>query len=197
MVGCALQSYFQDSYSFNHLITYKSHYVPTRLSVPLSFINNILLAQLPIQESWPFSLASTFINNYSLAIPYNNALYQLIHIIILSQLKMKVTQALVFAVLALQASAFGDTQTTNQDVKQTGGEGGAGGNNTQTGGNGGDAAKSVSQSLQLIPQPLFYTSESRYLWLQIIKDSTPEYLRLFYSLLSLKHSLSPSATDWW
>lgn len=60
---------------------------------------------------------------------------------------MKVTQALVFAVLALQASAFGDTQTTTQDVKQTGGKGGDGGDNTQTGGNGGDAAKSVSPSL--------------------------------------------------
>lgn len=87
---------------------------------------------------------------------------------------MKVTQALVFAVLALQASAFGDSQTTNQDVKQTGGQGGAGGDNTQTGGNGGDAAKSVSPYLQLIPQPLFYTSESGHLWLQIIKHSTPE-----------------------
>lgn len=87
---------------------------------------------------------------------------------------MKVTQALVFAVLALQASAFGDVQTNTQDIKQTGGKGGDGGDNTQTGGNGGDAAKSVGPYLQLIPQPLFYTSESRYLWLQIIKHSTPD-----------------------
>lgn len=86
---------------------------------------------------------------------------------------MKVTQALVFAVLALQVSAFGDTQTTNMDVKQTGGEGGDGGDNTQTGGNGGDGAKSVSTYLQLIPQPLFYISESRHLWLQIIKAVHP------------------------
>lgn len=78
---------------------------------------------------------------------------------------MKVTQALVFAVLALQASAFGDTQTSTQDVKQTGGKGGDGGDNTQTGGNGGDAAKSVSPYLQSIPQPLLYIPGSRPLWL--------------------------------
>lgn len=42
MAGCALQSYCEDSYAFNHLITYKNHHVPTRLSVPSSFTNNIL-----------------------------------------------------------------------------------------------------------------------------------------------------------
>lgn len=46
MVGCALQSYCKDSNAFNHPIIYKNHRVPTRLSIPLSFINNILLSQL-------------------------------------------------------------------------------------------------------------------------------------------------------
>ena len=63
---------------------------------------------------------------------------------------MKVTAALVFAVMALQVSAFGDSQTTNQEVTQTGGAGGDGGDIKQEGGNGGDAAKSVSAYLQII-----------------------------------------------
>lgn len=54
MVGCALQSYCKDSYAFNHPINYKNHRVPTRLSIPLSFINNILLSQLPIQRKLAF-----------------------------------------------------------------------------------------------------------------------------------------------
>lgn len=57
---------------------------------------------------------------------------------------MKVTQALIFAVLAFQANAFLDNQETNQEVTQTGGGGGNGGDNKQEGGNGGDAAQSVS-----------------------------------------------------
>lgn len=61
---------------------------------------------------------------------------------------MKVAQALVFAVLAFQANAFLDSQTTNQEVTEKGGDGGAGGDNTQTGGNGGQAASSVSSYSQ-------------------------------------------------
>lgn len=63
---------------------------------------------------------------------------------------MKVTQALIFAVLAFQANAFLDNQETNQEVTQTGGGGGNGGDNKQEGGNGGDAAQSVSSVLTAI-----------------------------------------------
>lgn len=54
MVGCALQSHREDIHAFNHRITYKNHYVPTRLSVPSSFTNNILLSQLPILRKLAF-----------------------------------------------------------------------------------------------------------------------------------------------
>lgn len=57
---------------------------------------------------------------------------------------MKVSQALVLAVLAFQANAFLDTQKTETNVDQKGGHGGKGGDQKQEGGNGGDGPKSVS-----------------------------------------------------
>jgi hypothetical protein len=61
---------------------------------------------------------------------------------------MKVSAVLMFAVMAFQANAFLDTQTTNTDIKQEGGKGGKGGDIKQDGGNGGDGAKSVRAHLQ-------------------------------------------------
>lgn len=58
---------------------------------------------------------------------------------------MKVTQALVLAVMAFQANAFLDSssQTTTDTTTQSGGGGGSN-ENTQSGGNGGDGPSSVS-----------------------------------------------------
>jgi hypothetical protein len=56
---------------------------------------------------------------------------------------MKVSAVLVFAVMAFQAHAAFDTQTTKTDIKQEGGKGGKSGDIKQDGGNGGSAAKSV------------------------------------------------------
>lgn len=66
---------------------------------------------------------------------------------------MKVAQALMFAVLALQASAIRDSQTKTSDATKHGGKGDKGGDNTQTvtGSGGGKGPTSVSSSLQCIP----------------------------------------------
>lgn len=66
---------------------------------------------------------------------------------------MKVTQALVMAMMAFQANAFLDS--TNQEYTETttstGGGGGSTGPNTQTGGNGGAGPSSVSATQTLHP----------------------------------------------
>lgn len=69
---------------------------------------------------------------------------------------MRVSAILVFAVTAFQANALLDSQSTNQEVKQTGGEGGNGGDNTQTGGNGGSGPTSVCEPMRHPPLHLSY-----------------------------------------
>ncbi|KAG8158320.1 hypothetical protein KVR01_012081 [Diaporthe batatas] len=56
---------------------------------------------------------------------------------------MRVSAILVLTVMAFQANALGDKQTTNQEVTQTGGEGGSGGDINLDGGNGGDGPTST------------------------------------------------------
>ena len=73
---------------------------------------------------------------------------------------MKVSAVLMFAVMAFQANAFLDTQTTNTDIKQEGGKGGKGGDIKQEGGNGGDAAKSVRTPRNLCRLRLHLIQES-------------------------------------
>lgn len=64
---------------------------------------------------------------------------------------MKVTQALVLAVMAFQAQAFLDSsyQSTTDTTTQTGGSGGSS-SSSQSGGNGGSGSSSVSTHPEFI-----------------------------------------------
>lgn len=105
---------------------------------------------------------------------------------------MKVTQALLFAVMAFQANALFDSQSSKTDVKQNGGKGGDSHSSNGNGGNGGNGGSQVSTFQNRTP----WAMASLYRWRDacIMSCGTAPISILLRHALNIKHYSPAAAT---
>lgn len=149
------------------------------LTVDLSFSETLQTnlkadpRSLPESRTFSSSLAHRTPLPDSHTVSFQAILRARINVRFIYQFKMKVSAILLLAVMVFHANALLDSQSTSQDVKQTGGEGGNGGDNTQTGGNGGNGPSSVRESIP------------------------PRFTPLMFLIYVLGHQLTSHFTVWW